>query len=105
MKNIPKLLRDQVSNTQGKVTFLKAFIERVADEFENLEKERDQLKEKLGNLRMCVNCGKTIDSSLPRDTTPEDCTSPGACTFNLTPQEAWLYWRRKYYELQQEKYP
>jgi hypothetical protein len=64
---------------------------------EAAEAERDSLKEKLGLLRVCVNCWRTADASKVKrgDDLPE-CVGPdglSGCTFDLTPQEAWEHWR------------
>jgi len=51
------------------------------------------------NTRMCVNCGRERPASEGRDTPHPDCTSPDACSWDLTLEEAWQYWRQKYHDL------
>jgi hypothetical protein len=53
------------------------------------------------DTRMCVNCGKVVDATLykPGDSLPEcegvvDGITLSACTFDLTPEEAWLHWHK-----------
>ncbi len=64
-----------------------------------------ELEAELAGQRMCVNCGKFA----PRDhdhTQPlSKCVGPeglAACTFNLTPNEAWQHWSLKAHELRAE---
>ena len=52
--------------------------------------------------RMCVNCGMVVDASRfkPGDTMPQcrgvvDGVELAACTFDLTPEEAWQHWRAR----------
>jgi hypothetical protein len=63
-----------------------------------LDAERDTLRAELGKVRMCVNCGKTIDASSPRQTSLPTCENKdgmSACTFDMTPAEAVEFWRVK----------
>lgn len=49
--------------------------------------------------RLCVNCGKT--ARVARGTFLPECTSPdgmAACTFDMTAEEAWQYWRQRYHD-------
>lgn len=51
---------------------------------------------------MCVNCGKTRPASEGRDPLPE-CEHPDypgltACTWDVTPEEAWQHWRKAEHE-------
>lgn len=67
-----------------------------------LAAERDDALEQLGKMRMCVNCGKLIDSALPKETVLPECIGEdglSACLFNLTPLEAWQHWSRRAHEL------
>jgi hypothetical protein len=50
--------------------------------------------------RMCVNCGKTVPASHPRHEPLPECVGPdgmAACTFDLTPDEAWQHWRNEWH--------
>jgi hypothetical protein len=83
---------------------LQAQIARLTDKLEAVEAERDramksceQISVRLGERRMCLNCGKTRSASEPKDDLPE-CGSPefpglAACTWDATPEEAWQIWR------------
>lgn len=60
------------------------------------------------NSRMCVNCGRIRAAEAGRVDPGTDCQSPDACTWDLTPEEAWQYWRDKYHKMcaiQQEREP
>lgn len=61
--------------------------------------ERDALRERVGETRMCVNCGRYAQREHDRVEPLADCPSPDACTFDMTPDEAWQYWREKYHAL------
>lgn len=71
-----------------------------------LSAEVERLKEELGHTRMCLNCGKTVDANeIKRGDELPECIGPeglSACTFNLTPQEAWLHWRKVAQERREE---
>lgn len=43
--------------------------------------------------RMCVACGTRVPASHDRAQPGPGCPSPDACTFDLTPHEAWQHWR------------
>ncbi|WP_421930191.1 hypothetical protein [Nitratireductor rhodophyticola] len=65
-----------------------------------MQRARDFLNQKgSGEERMCVNCGRTRPSSEGRETPHPDCTSPDACTWDMTSDEAWQYWSQKYHDL------
>lgn len=55
-----------------------------------------------GSLRMCVNCGKTVDAAIYKrgDELP-GCADDGmaACTFDMTPSEACRHWSERWHEL------
>lgn len=77
--------------------YLKAEISRLLEEINTLRLE-------LGSHRLCVNCGRTMPADQVKrgDSLPE-CEYPNysghsACCFDLTPQEAFEYWRRKAHE-------
>lgn len=66
-------------------------------EVQSLRAERDQAKLQLGQLRLCVTCGRTRDASVPREQPDADCVHPehGApCLYDMTPMEAWQHWRQ-----------
>lgn len=56
--------------------------------------DRDRLAA-ANSFRMCVNCGVVVPSSHDRAQPGPGCKSPDACTFDLTPREAWEHWRTK----------
>lgn len=64
---------------------------------EAAEAEAARLKEHLGLVRVCVNCGRTADASQVKrgDELPECINTDGlsACTFDLTAPEALEHWR------------
>ncbi|MBN7759324.1 hypothetical protein JYP46_21075 [Nitratireductor aquimarinus] len=67
---------------------------------EVMQRARDFLNQKgSGEERVCVNCGRTRPSSEGRETPHPDCTSPDACTWDMTSDEAWQYWSQKYHDL------
>ena len=56
----------------------------------------------MADTRMCVNCGRTVPASHPRHEALPECVGPdgmAACTFDMTPEEAWQFWRQKYHDL------
>lgn len=61
---------------------------------------------KLTKARQCVVCGKYVDAEKyhPGDVFLECVDSVGvaACTFDMTEEEAWHFWRKKYHELRDE---
>lgn len=73
---------------------------------EDLANQVKMLKEKLGFTRMCLNCGKMVDAKeIKRGDELPECIGPeglSACTFDLTPQEAWLHWREVAHERREE---
>jgi hypothetical protein len=50
-------------------------------------------------MRMCLSCGMKVPAEHNRDDPGPGCTSPDACTFDMTDGEAWQYWRQKYHDL------
>lgn len=82
-------------------------VQELLDRITQLERERDRAGAVIGKTRMCLNCGRYIDASLPRETVLPECVGPeglSGCTFDMTPQEAWLHWRTKADELERERY-
>lgn len=88
--------RDSLSTALGRAC------KQVSDQ----QSEIERLKLEAGTLRMCVNCGKVVPADavgrgdgLPECEHPE---YPGifACTFDMTPVEAFLHWRAKAHEEQ-----
>lgn len=76
-----------------------------AAELSRLRAEVERLRAEAGSVRMCVNCGKTVPASHPRNEPLEECTGPdglAACTFDTTPHEAWQVWRGRYCELERD---
>jgi hypothetical protein len=52
---------------------------------------------------MCVNCGRYVGADHDRALPGPDCPSPDACTFDLTPSEAVLHWRKRAHDLLAER--
>lgn len=66
-----------------------------------LRSENEALRAERDNQRMCVMCGKFRPANEPQDDLPE-CVGPdgrAACTWDMTPSEAWQYWRKKAHTL------
>lgn len=61
----------------------------------NLVAELAQARAETDEFRMCVNCGLVVPASHDRAQPGPACEAPDACTFDLTPREAWEYWRAK----------
>jgi hypothetical protein len=85
----------------------KAELEAVKAERDRAMQACEQMAVRLGERRMCLNCGKTRPASEPKDDLPE-CTSPefpglAACTWDATPEEAWQVWRDRAYEARGER--
>ena len=57
--------------------------------------ELDRLRSETDAFRMCVNCGRVVPASHDRAEPGPGCKAPDACTFDLTPREAWEHWRAK----------
>ncbi|MFG1331231.1 hypothetical protein V5F41_08240 [Xanthobacter autotrophicus] len=61
--------------------------------------EIERVKVEAGALRMCLNCGRTADAAtVKRGADLPECRGPdglSGCTFDATPQEAWVFWSRK----------
>lgn len=56
-----------------------------------------ELRAELNGQRMCLNCGKFAPKGHPREEPLPECVGPdglSACTFQLTPEEAWEHWRK-----------
>jgi hypothetical protein len=70
---------------------------KLRAELDRIARERDVALEKAGLLRMCVNCGASAPAECDRLASPPSCPSPDACSFDMTPHEAWQYWRKKYH--------
>ena len=70
--------------------------EREARAFDEGQRTTD------GALRMCVNCGQTVDAAMVKrgDELP-GCADGGmaACTFDMTPSEACRHWSERWHEL------
>jgi hypothetical protein len=62
-------------------------------------------EEQASKLRMCVNCGKYAPVDHPRHEPLPECVDPvtglSACTFDMTPHEAWQHWSAKAHALQE----
>ncbi len=71
-------------------------------EVERLRAEVERLRERLGETRMCLICGKVVDASHPRHEDLPECVNPetgmASCTWQTTPDEAWQIWEGRYYE-------
>lgn len=79
---------------------------RDRDRADRAEADRDRLAAELGKRRMCVNCGRTKPVSEDRHEPLPECTGPdgyAACTFDMTPQEAWEHWRGEAHRLAAER--
>jgi hypothetical protein len=50
------------------------------------------------NYRVCLSCGQKAPASFDRTKSYPGCTSPDACLFDLTLEEAFHYWRQKCHE-------
>jgi hypothetical protein len=75
---------------------------RHTDYYE-LQEEHIKLQSKAGLVRVCVNCGSCASAGHDRSLPMEDCPSPEACTFDLTPSEAVMYWRKMFYDIRKER--
>lgn len=62
---------------------------------EENEAEITRLREQLGLVRACVNCGKVVPSTHDRAYPRPGCQSPDACTFDITPQELIIHLKAK----------
>lgn len=51
-----------------------------------------------GAVRLCVNCGRQVPLSHDRRLPAPECSSPDACTFDMTQEEATDYWRKLYHD-------
>ena len=49
--------------------------------------------------RLCLVCGETVPGSHPRHEPAPGCSTPDACTLDMTTTEAAAYWRRTANEL------
>lgn len=65
----------------------------------NRLQERLDEAEKVVEERVCVNCGRRRSTSEERNTPHPECPSPDACIWDMTPDEAWQYWRQRYHDL------
>jgi DNA-directed RNA polymerase subunit RPC12/RpoP len=89
--------------TTHRVPALLARADAAEAERDTLRREMDDAKLLLSEMRMCVNCGRRTGSDHNRAMPLPDCTSPDACTFDLTPDEAWLYWRQIAHDVRVER--
>lgn len=68
-----------------------ATIERAIARIKELEAE-------IAGRRMCLNCGRYAPTGHDRDQPLSECVDPetglSACTFDLTPDEAWAHWSK-----------
>ena len=68
-------------------------------EIKRLRAEVERLREQLGQVRVCVNCGKYVPASHERWKELPECVDPesglSACTFNTTPAEAIEHFRQR----------
>jgi hypothetical protein len=66
-----------------------------------------RLREQLGQVRVCVNCGKYVPASHERWKELPECVDPesglSACTFNSTPAEAIEHFRQCAEKVKSEK--
>ena len=76
-------------------------VEAIADaaHIKALTARAERAETLLGERRMCLNCGRTAPASHDRAEPGPGCVSPDACTFDLTPDEAWHYWRKVAHDL------
>lgn len=73
---------------------------------EKAEAERDRLRAELDGRRMCVNCGTFAPVGHTRNHPLPECVGPdglSACTFDLTPEEAWQHWSVEAHKLRAER--
>lgn len=73
---------------------------------EKAEAERDRLRAELDGRRMCVNCGTFAPVGHTRNHPLPECVGPdglSACTFDLTPKEAWQHWSVEAHKLRAER--
>ena len=68
-----------------------------------LRAERDALRAETDAFRMCVACGIVVAASHDRTQPGPGCKAPDACTFDLTPSEAWQHWRTKEHAARAER--
>lgn len=64
--------------------------------------EIERLRAELAGQRMCVNCGKYAPAGHDRTQPLPECVGPddmAACTFDLTPSEAWQHWSKIAHDL------
>lgn len=76
-------------------------VRAILDARDAVTRERDEARAELAGRRMCVNCGRYAPAGHDRDGPLPECVGPeglSACTFNLTPDEAWQHWRKKHHE-------
>jgi hypothetical protein len=67
----------------------------VAQELAALRAENARLRAETDAFRMCVNCGLVVPALHDRAQPGPGCEAPDACTFDMTPREAWEHWRAK----------
>jgi hypothetical protein len=79
----------------------------IAELCTRLLSAEDRMKaaeEQASKLRMCVNCGKYAPVDHPRHEPLAECVEPetglSACTFDMTPHEAWQHWSAKAHAIQ-----
>ena len=87
---------DGYSHNAGQM--MDAVFEREA----NLRNETERLRAELAGQRMCVNCGKFAPDDHDRTQPLPECVGPddmAACTFDLTPSEAWQHWSKIAHDL------
>lgn len=85
-------LLDRIAELEAMEASLLEKVSKFSEEGAAAKVENQSLRLELGQLRMCVNCGRTKPASEPRHDTPDGCDGI-ACTFDLTPQEAADHWR------------
>jgi broad specificity phosphatase PhoE len=98
---------DAAGHIRDELARLTAELEAVRAERDRAMQSCEQIAVRLGERRMCLNCGKTRAASEPKDDLPE-CTSPefpglAACTWDATPDEAWQIWRDRAYQARAER--
>jgi hypothetical protein len=75
----------------------------VREDFQKDAKEMTDTSTEAVDRRMCINCGRYVGADHDRALPGPDCPSPDVCTFELTQDEAWQYWRRRAYALLTER--
>ena len=89
------VMRHQFTNSRSGMAALQDLIDEAEDAADRIE----ALELELGKTRLCLTCGKTRDATVPKEQPGCPETEIGhVCQFDLTPGEAWQYWRVKAHE-------